>query len=347
MRTRTFTVLAVSLAVLLLGAVGVYAYDASQDGQIAKGVKVGGVDVGEMNANQARAAIQKEIAGPYQRSITISYRGRDFHLTAGEARLHTDVEAMVQAALKKSREGNIVTRSYRGITGGSVDANLPAQVSYSQRAVERQVRAVSHKLDRPAQDASVAPSPSGLSRVPGKNGVEVQGDQLRNEIVNRIEHPTGPRSVAVATHETKPKVKLSQLASRYPHYITIDRGNFKLRYYKNLKLKKTYGIAVGMQGLETPAGTYPIENKSVNPAWNVPNRSWAGPLAGKTIPGGAPDNPLKARWLGVFNGAGIHGTADDGSIGTAASHGCIRMHVPDVIELYDEVNVGTPVYIGN
>src|SRR4051794_3480226 len=126
MRTRTFTVLAVTLAVLLVGAVAVYAYDASQDGQIAKGVKVGGIDVGGMNANQAREKIQKEISGPFKRTIAISYKGRTFHLTASEAKLDTHVEAMVQAALHKSRDGNIVTRTFRGVTGGSVNADLPA-----------------------------------------------------------------------------------------------------------------------------------------------------------------------------------------------------------------------------
>jgi lipoprotein-anchoring transpeptidase ErfK/SrfK len=77
----------------------------------------------------------------------------------------------------------------------------------------------------------------------------------------------------------------------------------------------------------------------------VPNSAWAGSLAGQVIPGGSPQNPLKARWLGIYAGAGIHGTSDDGSIGTAASHGCIRMHIPDVIDLYDRVPVGAPVYI--
>jgi lipoprotein-anchoring transpeptidase ErfK/SrfK len=76
----------------------------------------------------------------------------------------------------------------------------------------------------------------------------------------------------------------------------------------------------------------------------VPNSPWAGDLAGKVIPPG-PDDPIKARWMGIYAGAGIHGTDADGSIGSAASHGCIRMHIPDVIELYDEVSVGTPVYI--
>jgi lipoprotein-anchoring transpeptidase ErfK/SrfK len=63
------------------------------------------------------------------------------------------------------------------------------------------------------------------------------------------------------------------------------------------------------------------------------------------IPGGTPENPLKARWLGIFDGAGIHGTTETGSIGSAASHGCVRMLIPDVIELYDQVPVGAPIYI--
>jgi lipoprotein-anchoring transpeptidase ErfK/SrfK len=73
--------------------------------------------------------------------------------------------------------------------------------------------------------------------------------------------------------------------------------------------------------------------------------SWAGSLAGRVIPGGAPDNPLKARWLGIQDGVGIHGTAEEWSIGSRASHGCIRMRVADVIALYPRVPVGTPVLI--
>src|SRR4029453_13961678 len=106
-----------------------------------------------------------------------------------------------------------------------------------------------------------------------------------------------------------------------------------------LKLHETYPIAVGQVGLETPAGQYTIANKAINPAWHVPNSPWAGKLAGKVIPGGVPENPRRSGWRRIFDGAGIHGTADIGSLGSAASHGCIRMAVPDVEELYDEVPV--------
>jgi lipoprotein-anchoring transpeptidase ErfK/SrfK len=108
---------------------------------------------------------------------------------------------------------------------------------------------------------------------------------------------------------------------------------------------KTYSIAVGMAGLETPAGIRQVLEKQVNPAWHVPNSPWAGSLAGQTIPASDPRDPIKARWLGLGDGVGIHGTAEDWSIGTRASHGCIRMHVSDVINLYPRVPVGTPVLI--
>ena len=98
-----------------------------------------------------------------------------------------------------------------------------------------------------------------------------------------------------------------------------------------------------------PAGVYHIQNKAINPAWTMPNSSWVAPAdRGKVVPGGTPENPLKARWLGIFNGAGIHGIdpSEYGTIGHAASHGCVRMRIPDVEDLYPRVPVGAPIYIG-
>jgi lipoprotein-anchoring transpeptidase ErfK/SrfK len=143
---------------------------------------------------------------------------------------------------------------------------------------------------------------------------------------------------------TRPKVTQAELADKYPVVLVADRNSFKLRLYKSLTLVKEYTVAVGAVGFDTPAGMYHIQNKAVSPTWTVPNSDWAGDLAGQVIPPG-PDNPLKARWMGIYDGAGIHGTEETYSLGTAASHGCLRMAIPDVIELYDQVDVGTPIYI--
>jgi lipoprotein-anchoring transpeptidase ErfK/SrfK len=140
-------------------------------------------------------------------------------------------------------------------------------------------------------------------------------------------------------------VTSDELAAHYPVVLAVDRGNFRISLFKKLRKVKAYPIAVGQAGLETPAGLYKIQNKATNPAWHVPDSDWAGSLAGTVIPGGAPNNPLKARWLGVYDGVGVHGTDARGSIGTNASHGCIRMLIEDVEKLYDEVPIGTPIFI--
>jgi lipoprotein-anchoring transpeptidase ErfK/SrfK len=62
------------------------------------------------------------------------------------------------------------------------------------------------------------------------------------------------------------------------------------------------------------------------------------------IPPG-PQDPIKARWIGITGGAGIHGTLESASLGSAASHGCIRMAIPDVIELFDRVPYGSLIYV--
>jgi lipoprotein-anchoring transpeptidase ErfK/SrfK len=143
----------------------------------------------------------------------------------------------------------------------------------------------------------------------------------------------------------KPAVTTAGLAKKYPTFITVDREAFRLTFWKNLKPFRRYTIAVGRAGLETPAGLYKIDDKQVNPSWHVPMSPWAGSLAGQVIPPG-PDDPIKARWMGFWNGAGIHGTDELSSLGTAASHGCIRMAIPDVEQLYDLVPLGTPIYVG-
>ena len=167
---------------------------------------------------------------------------------------------------------------------------------------------------------------------------------MTKQINVAAQSPGRDQPVQAVVKTTKPEVTTKDLASAYPRYIYIDRGSFTLRFYSHLKLVKSYTIAVGQQGLETPAGLYHALDKQVDPSWHVPNSAWAGSLAGQVIPPG-PADPLKARWIGIFDGAGIHGTDELSSLGSAASHGCVRMAIPDVIDLYDRVQVGDPIYI--
>ena len=343
MRHRWFILVAVVLLVLIGGAVAAFAYDSSRDDAIANGVTVAGVDVGGMTTAEARRVVARQLKGALEEPVTVRRGQARFTLSAQDAGVKADVGGMVDEALAASRDGTIFTRVARDITGGEEDAQVPARVSYSSSAVRELVARVRRKLNRPARDATVD-FPS-LEEVKQQKGRRVKAAQLQQRIAQALSVPGVDRTVRAPVRIVKPKVTEADLADKYPVVLVADRYNFKLRLYKRLKLQKEYTVAVGAVGFDTPAGLYHIQNKAVNPAWSVPNSDWAGSLAGTVVPGGTQENPLKARWLGIFNGAGIHGTDETYSLGHAASHGCIRMGIPDVIELYDQVPVGAPIYI--
>lgn len=344
MPSRKLIFFAVAAATLFIGGAALYLWDASRDDLIANGVKVGGVDIGGMRADEARAKLQRDLARPLTQPVVVRKGDKTFRLTAQQAQVGVNVRAMVEQAINRSRQDNLLVRGWRGITGSELDADLPPRVSFSQDAVSRLVRKVKRNVSRAPQDATIEPTSERLEKVRGRNGISVRGSALRRRVERLLVHPGGDRTVKPQVKVLKPKVTTRELADKYPDYIVINRDGFQLRYYHRLKLEKSYTIAIGQQGFDTAGGLYDIQNKQVNPTWNVPNSEWAGDLAGRSIPPG-PDNPLKARWMAFNGSAGIHGTAETGSLGSAASHGCIRMAIPDVTELYDKVDVHTPVFI--
>ena len=335
-----------ALAILLVGATGAgYAYDASRSDLVTHGIRAGGITIGGLRANEARALLEDELAAPLQEPFRVEVGRRSFTLPAERAAIRTDVEAMVQQALRHSRSGDPLSRTVRDVRGERLSVDVPLQVSYSPRAVRGLVRRVKRKVDREPRNARLRYSASSLQPVPGHTGRAVSGRRLERMIRAEIADPRADRVVRTRARRVRPEVTTETLADRHPVVITVDRTNYRLRFWNRLKLERTYEIAVGQVGLETPAGLYRIQNKAIDPDWRVPDSDWAGDLRGKLIKGGTPENPLKARWMGIYDGAGIHGTADEDSLGTSASHGCIRMRVSEVKELYEKVPVNAPVYI--
>lgn len=335
---------AVAVLVLIVG--GAYAYDSSQKDKIADGITVGGVDVGGMNEEEAVAAVRRKLLMPLRHSLVVSFAGQTWKLSGKQLKIHAEIGSAVEEAVEASQEGGFPDRLVRYVSGGEVDERISPRVAYSQPAVNRFVRRVAEEVDREPQNAGVEPSFDSLEVVAGRNGRKLRDNLLEKELKAAVLNANAPHRIVARVHAIKPEITKGEVAAEYPSYLTLDRGTFTLRLWKHLKLAKEYTVAVGMEGLETPEGLYEIQEKEVNPPWRVPNSPWAGDLAGRTIPPG-PEDPIKARWMGIFEGAGIHGTEETESLGTAGSHGCIRMSIPDVIELYPQVEVGTPIYIGD
>jgi lipoprotein-anchoring transpeptidase ErfK/SrfK len=332
--------------VLLLAAGAVYAYDANRQDRIAEGVSIGGVHVGGMTTAQARVKLRRAVLEPLSQPVVARYKKRKFTLTPEKAKVGVNVDASVDAALDASREGGLFTRTWRSLTGDEVTQDVKLDITYSHAAVDQLISRIRNRLDEAPTEATVDLDGGTVDIRHSENGREVRRGVLARDVKTALlERDVSARSVRIKARTVKPNTTTEELAGKYPAILIVNRSAFKLTLYKNLKPAKTYSIAVGQAGLDTPAGLYNIQNKAENPAWHVPNSDWAGDLAGKVIPPGDPRNPIMARWMGIYDGAGIHGTTAEGSIGTAASHGCIRMRIPEVIELYDEVPVGAPVYI--
>lgn len=168
-------------------------------------------------------------------------------------------------------------------------------------------------------------SPSPLQLEPTPPSIDLELPDANSETVK-------PRYQEQPVPATQQTLRLEIQLSR--RRVTVYRGTTPI---------KTYAIAVGRPGWETPKGTYKVQQMFRNPTWIHPLKK------GITIPGGDPENPLGRYWIGFWtdgkNWIGFHGTPNQASVGTAASHGCIRMYSKDIEELFQKVSLGTEVKV--
>lgn len=344
MRTAFATRLGVVVVPLLILVGGVYSYDVSEADTLAQGTRVGGVEVGGLSEREARERVRSAVLNPLRRPIVVRAGDREFRLTAREARIHADVARAVRAGRERSRRDGLLVRTWRELSGGGVSVDVSPKVTYSRVAVQRLTDRVRVKMRRKPVSASAEIGVRRIAIGRGRPGRRVPARRLRSAIERALLDPAADRVIRVPLLPVRPEVTEKDARARHATVITVDRDAFRLRLFKDLELVESYPIALGQAGQETPSGVYEIANKAVDPTWIVPNADWAGELAGRVIPPG-PDNPLKARWLGIYDGVGIHGTSDRSTIGANASRGCIRMYVEDVKKLYARVPVGTPIRI--
>lgn len=296
---------------------------------VRAGVSAGGVDLSGLDVPAATAKLDAELAPRLGGDLLIGVAGRPWTLKMADAKLKLDSDRTAKRALYAKAD---------------VTQVAPA-ITHSRTAVRTFVEGIAKEVGKPARDARIKITLRHIFRERSRPGRKLDVDAARKAIDAALDDPAAPRVLHQPLTRVRAKVNADDLARVYNTVITVDRVHFKLRLYKALKFRKSYGVAVGQPAYPTPTGRFAITSKQVNPVWSVPNSPWAGELQGTTVEGGSAANPLKARWMGIANGVGIHGTGEDYSIGTRASHGCIRMHVADVIDLFTRVPVGTPVLI--
>lgn len=285
---------------------------------IADGVTVGGVAVGGLLPYEAAAYVRERFAKPLVLVVTPTRKVRV-----------TPSELGARANVRKA-----IGRAHFARPGARVPLSVRVPALRARRFVER----LGREYDRAPVDARQVLQGIRIRAIPSKDGRRLQ--RLTNARAIRIALKTNVRGpVTLRYGAVRPKVTERDLGPA----VIILRESKKLRYFESAKLVRTFGVATGQPSFPTPVGAFEIVTLQRNPWWYPPPSDWAADE--EPVPPG-PGNPLGTRWMGLSEPyVGIHGTPDAASIGYSASHGCIRMRIPDAEWLFDHVKIGTPVFI--
>nr|WP_201026160.1 L,D-transpeptidase [Mastigocoleus testarum] len=189
---------------------------------------------------------------------------------------------------------------------------------------------------------SSAQSKTAMNR-PHETSSRVKTSEARTTGIARIspQNRTVDNLFDLFSIQTVPQKSIKSNPASGPIKVTVDLSDRRVYVYRGNTTIASYPTGIGKKGWETPTGSFQVNQKVVNP-------SWRHPITDKVFPPG-PDSPLGLRWIGFWsdgrNYIGFHGTPNYDVVGTAVSHGCLRMRNVDVLMLYKQVTMGTPVEV--
>lgn len=314
---RVWLPLSIVAGLLVAGVLASAPAAADPPATIPLGVTIGGVPVGGMAPELATTTVQQAFQTPLE-----------LRLGTTRVLVAPDVLGAVPV-VDKAVERALAAAPNSAILLG---VNLPGS------KVTEFVRGLAQRYDRAAVDSKLF-----LRRLRPWLSKERPGRKLEQrravrDIVSAVY--TGEReSIQLYQINVRPKVT----RRNFGPVIVIRRGSNRLYLYNGTRYRRLFRVATGQHQYPTPLGRFSVVVKWKNPWWYPPNSPWAE--GQQPVPPG-PYNPLGTRWMGLSApGVGIHGTPSGGSIGYSVSHGCIRMHIPEAEWLFNNVTVGTTVFI--
>jgi lipoprotein-anchoring transpeptidase ErfK/SrfK len=338
--TTPLGVVALTLLVLM-GAVAVagYAYARTSSDRLLSGLEVAGVDVSGMTRAEAVAAVQRIVNADLARTVTVTAATKTWTTSPAALGVRGDVARAVDEAFAASNSQAWPVSAYDRITHHSLGRSIQVPYTYPTEQAQSLVDQVASAVDRKPTKASISLDGDQLVIRHARTGRTVPAAAALSTLLGAVR--AGLSSVALPDREVKPKVTARTLGKT----ITVNLSTNTLRLFKGFKVIRQFPVATAMQAFVTPIGTWKVVTKEFMPAWyNPAPNGWAKDMPKYIAPG--PGNPLGLRALALdASGILIHGTPEDYSIGSYASHGCIRMHETDAIALFPLVPQGTTVII--
>jgi len=281
------------------------------------GVRIGGVDVSGLSTAAAAAVVRSSFDDP----LVILVNGRTLVVPPTALGAQAKVLAAVERALR-----------------APPGANVWLGVAVNKERVDVYLRDLARRFDRAAVDSRLK-----LHNLRPLITKDVKGRVLDRPFARQAIVAALEKNLRKPIHLRLKETRAATGRDDFGPVIVIRRGSNRLYLYDGMRFKKRFGVATGASEFPTPLGRYQIVVKWRNPWWYPPDSDWA--KGKEPVPPG-PGNPLGTRWMGISAPAvGIHGTPDAASIGYSASHGCIRMRIPEAEWIFEHVEVGTPVFI--
>lgn len=330
--------MSVALVVLLVGggSGAAWGYDHATSDVLQPETRIGGVAVGGLTTEQAVERLRAELEAPLHEPLRVTSHNFEVETTPWDLGLQVDVEGAVREAHERQRSGSLPERLWQRLAGEG--QRMPLEPELDHGPVGDLVEtAAAHARVEPV-DARRTLEGGRLEVTPHRYGHELDREAAERRLRRAVEGGAG--EVELPVRSLSPGVHTSELGPA----ILIDTGSNRLYLYDGARVARQYPVATGQASHPTPTGTFDVGLKRYMPSWNNPGSAWAQDLPDHVPPG--PDNPLGTRALNLGNTLyRIHGTSERASVGEDASRGCVRMFREDVEELYELVEVGTPVYI--
>lgn len=337
--------LAAVLVLFVVGSAAAVVGDWLTLPMVPNGVTLAGATVGGLAEAALRARIDEGVSKPAMQPLTVYGDSKTWMLDP-QGIVTIDTDAMVREAYAPAARANLVTRLYSRVTGAPL-ATVAVKPAYNvdRTALAAWVERTAGTVDRSPVDATrsiVAYQIKITPEVPGAKVDRARAVEVLSAALTADAQTQSARTAELPIAVTKPKT----LAASFSRAIVVSIARCKVYLFDGATLVKTYSCAPGQPAWPTPLGDFHIVRKQANAPWINPHSAWSLKMP-ETIPGG-PYNPMGDRKLALdYPGIYLHGIppSEFGSIGTHASHGCMRMMPSAIHDLYPRVKVGDPVFI--
>lgn len=338
---KTAIAAGILFALLILGGAGAsYAtmeYSEDYRGRILPGSSIAGMPVGGMNRDEALEAVKTAIGPQLDRAIELTWKKKSWTVTPRELGARSNAASVVDAAFAASGDASFLEKMAMRFLDRDLEFDRKVAITYPRQGARGFIEGIAKSVDAEAKDAAIDYSSGWVEITPEKVGYSVQIDRAHRALMRALRNDSD--RIALPVKETQPEVRQNE----FDQILLVRIGENKLYLYEDGSIAREWTVATGQPEYMTPTGLYEVTELRYMPTWvNPAPDTWGANMPASIPPG--PGNPLGVRAINWSAPAiRFHGTSAEYSLGYNASHGCVRLANSDVIELYDLVEVGTPI----